>query len=425
MKYPLANFGHHLRTSRVSDTTRRMLDGFDKRPELHGLPGFFFTDESVYEADLELIFHHEWLFAGHSVELSEPGSFKTLQVGSYPIAVVRGSDDGLLRAFHNVCRHRGHTVCTAPRGKAPGGGKRLVCPYHQWAYDTNDGALLSARDLTASLDRSSLGLKPVHLQEVGSYVFISVAATPPAFEPVREMVARYSEPFALSDTKVAFQSRIVERANWKIVWENNRECYHCAGNHPELSRSFPSSSSGSLPSTEEIAFSEHAESLGMPSAFARADDFQYRATRLPFVSGAASMTLSGRPAVHGGMRLGRMPEENMGDVLFYHYPTTWNHWMGDHALSFRALPLSPTTTEVITTWLVPSGAVEGVDFNVTELTEVWEATNRQDKELVEAVQEGVTSPAFTPGPYCPTNEDGVLDFIKWYQTLVRQRLRLW
>ena len=130
--------------------------------------------------------------------------------------------------------------------------------------------------------------------------------------------------------------------------------------------------------------------------------------------------MDGTPAVKG-MRLGRMPEVNVGDVLFYHYPTTWNHWMVDHALSFRLLPISPTETELVTTWLVPAEAREGYDYDVATLTEVWEATNRQDLELVEEVQRGVSSPAFTPGPYSPINEAGVIDFIDWYESVVRRR----
>jgi len=205
------------------------------------------------------------------------------------------------------------------------------------------------------------------------------------------------------------------------VWENNRECYHCQGAHPQLRRSFPSNSSGSLPTAAELEFAAKAESLGLPSQFARAEDYQYRATRLAFVNGARSMTMTGSPAVTG-KRLGRMPEDNVGDVLFYHYPSTWNHWMADHIISFRTLPMSPTETELITTWLVPQDAVEGTDYNLSTLTEVWEATNEQDKKLVETVQQGVSSPAFVPGPYHPSHEAGVIDFVHWYERLMQQRL---
>jgi len=209
--------------------------------------------------------------------------------------------------------------------------------------------------------------------------------------------------------------------NWKIVWENNRECYHCRVAHPHLGRSFPSGSSESRPNAAELELIAKAESMGLPSQFKRSDDYQCRATRMALVNGARSMTMTGAPAVTG-KRLGRMPEDNVGDVFFYHYPSTWNHWMADHVISFRMLPVSPTETELITTWLVPRDAMEGVDYNLSTLTEVWEATNEQDRKLVENVQEGVSSPAFVPGPYHPTHETGVMDFVHWYANHMKRGL---
>ena len=97
--------------------------------------------------------------------------------------------------------------------------------------------------------------------------------------------------------------------------------------------------------------------------------------------------------------------------------------MADHALSFRVLPISPSETEVVTSWIVPAEATEGVHYDLATLTEVWEATNQQDLALVESVQQGVSSPAFTPGPYSPVHEAGVIDFIHWYEQLVRKQLQ--
>ena len=199
----------------------RMIRAFDERPHQHGLPGFFFHDAAVYGTELELIFNREWLFAANDAELPEPGNYITLTVGAHPIAVIRGLD-GTIRAFHNICRHRGHRVCTGVRGKAKAGGKRLVCPYHQWVYDVNDGALLSAREMTDTLDKASLGLKPVRLEVANGYIFVCLADEAPEFGPVRDMLELYSEPFDLCKTKVAHQTRFIEKANWKLVWENNR-----------------------------------------------------------------------------------------------------------------------------------------------------------------------------------------------------------
>jgi Rieske 2Fe-2S family protein len=160
--------------------------------------------------------------------------------------------------------------------------------------------------------------------------------------------------------------------------------------------------------------------LGLPSRFVASADLQYRAMRMPLLGEARSMTMTGAPAV--GRTFGQLPPDNIGDVLLYHYPSTWNHFMADHAVTFSMLPIGPTQTQLTTTWLVPAGAKEGVDYDVDNLTSVWLATNAQDKALVERTQRGVHSPAYRPGPYSPVEEEGVVQFIDWYAASMLRRL---
>jgi Rieske 2Fe-2S family protein len=386
-----------------------------------GLPRPFYTDPAFFEADLAHVFHREWIFAGHDCEIARPGDWLTLQVGAYPVLVVRGRD-GAVRAFHNVCRHRGFKLCAATHGSAP---RRLVCPYHQWAYEL-DGRLARARDMAAAFDAGAHGLKPVHAASAGGTIFVCVAAEPPDFATLRTMIDPYLAPFDLANAKVAFESRIVEHGNWKIVWENNRECYHCRASHPELCRSFPEAPTHSGGGGEEDRHKverlvEKCEAMGLPGRYRLDASGQFRMMRLPLEGEARSMTMTGRPAV--ARRLGRLPaEENIGDLLFFHLPSTWCHYTADHALSFRVLPLSATLTELVTRWLVPREAVEGADYDLATLTEVWLATNEQDRALVERTQAGVDSPAFEPGTYSPVHEEGVLQFLDWYCATMRRRL---
>ena len=130
------------------------------------LPREFYTDEALYAADLELIFYREWLFGGHTCEVPDPGSYFTVQIGAYPIVVVRGND-GVIRAFLNSCRHRGARICRESHGKSP----KLMCPYHQWTYNL-DGRLFAARQMGPEFDRSRHGLKTVHCEAVAGYVFV-------------------------------------------------------------------------------------------------------------------------------------------------------------------------------------------------------------------------------------------------------------
>jgi Rieske 2Fe-2S family protein len=107
-------------------------------------------------------------------------------------------------------------------------------------------------------------------------------------------------------------------------------------------------------------------------------------------------------------------EPNIGSLLLFHYPTAWSHVLGDHAITFRVLPIGPTKTQVTTKWLVHRDAVEGADYSKDELTRVWLATNDQDRRIVEENQRGILSPAFEPGPYSPVHEGGVMQFVDWY-----------
>ena len=106
----------------------------------------------------------------------------------------------------------------------------------------------------------------------------------------------------------------------------------------------------------------------------------------------------------------------------FHYPTTWNHFLGDHAITFRVLPLGPTRTQLTTKWLVHGGAVEGVDYDIEELTRVWLATNEQDRRIVHENQIGMNSPTYEPGPFSRTHESGVSQFVDWYCSRLQLRL---
>lgn len=393
-------------------TAHAILADLRRRLPGHTLPRAFYVEPEHYRLDLERIWYRDWVFAGHDCELAEQGAWLTLQVGDYPLVLVRGAD-GVIRGFHNTCRHRGSRVCVGDHGSAP----NLTCPYHQWTYAL-DGSLFYARDMPEGFDPSARGLKPVHVAGVAGYLFVCVAADPPDFAPYAAAAAPYLAPHRIDQAKVAFESTIVENGNWKLVWENNRECYHCGANHPELCRSFPRDPTfvGAEDARNEPkmrALWEHAEALGLPSEFLIAPDAQYRMVRMPLLRDAVSYTMSGRPAVRRGLSDG-VTDPRIGALLMFHYPTTWNHALADHALSFRVLPLGPMHTQVTTKWLVHRDAVEGRDYHLDELTKVWLATNDQDRRIVEENQRGVCSPAFEPGPYSMVHESGVAQFVDWY-----------
>jgi Rieske 2Fe-2S family protein len=380
----------------------------------------FYCSPEDYQIDLDYIWYRDWLFVGHDCEVADPGNYLTVQIGDYPVVVVRDRDS-TLHAFHNTCRHRGSRICSAERGTAA----RLVCPYHQWTYHL-DGRLFSARDMGEAFDRSQYSLKTVHCASVGGYIFICLAQHAPDFEPIRAQMAPYFEPHKLHLAKIAFESSIVESANWKLVWENNRECYHCGANHPELLRTFPEDPTltgveGAATNPMIAGHWARCEAAGLPSRFNLAPNGQRRVARMPLMHDAVSFTMSGGAAVRRPLS-DTVTEPKIGTLLLFNYPSTWNHVLGDHALSFRVLPLGPTQTLLTTKWLVHRDAIEGVDYDLEELTHVWRATNDADRRVCQDNQIGVTSPAYDPAPYSPVQENGVTQFVNWYCTHLEGRL---
>ena len=378
----------------------------------YALEQAFYGDPEVFQADLEAIFYSDWLFAVPACQLDAPGSFQRLKLGVYDILIVRNGDGGI-NAFHNTCRHRGSTICSGSKGQVA----RLTCPYHQWTYDL-DGQLVWAREMGDNFDLSQHGLKTVHCREVAGLVYVCFAAIPPDFDRFADTVRPYLEPHDLNNAKVAHSSTIVEEGNWKLVWENNRECYHCAGNHPDLCQTYPENPSitgvtegNEFPPMVENHF-QRLEGMGIPSRYHLDDEGQFRVARMPLLEGAESYTVNGKPAVNKPLNNNGMT--GAGALVMFNYPTTWNHFLADHALTFRINPIGPKQTEVTTYWLVHKDAVEGIDYSLPNLTRVWTNTNDEDRRVVEDNQNGINSPAYEPGPYSERHEGGVIQFINWY-----------
>ncbi|UWS00731.1 aromatic ring-hydroxylating oxygenase subunit alpha [Phaeobacter inhibens] len=390
------------------------------RQKNYSLEQAFYNDPGVFDLDMREVFYREWLFAIPACELPKSGSFVTHQVGAYNVIIVRGVD-GLVRAFHNACRHRGSVVCKAKKGNTP----KLVCPYHQWTYEL-DGTLLWARDMGPDFNPSQHGLKTVHCRDLEGLIYICLADEAPDFEVFADLVRPYLAPHDLGNAKVAFESSIVENGNWKLVWENNRECYHCAGNHPSLCRSYPEDpavtgvSEDGVPPKVQDHF-DRIEAVGVAARFQLDQNRgQFRVARMPLLDGAVSFTMDGKTAV--SKNLGKIPFADAGTLLQFHYPSTWNHFLPDHSIVFCINPVSPTETEVTTKWLVHKDAEEGVDYDLKRLTEVWIATNDEDRIVVEDNQQGINSPVYTPGPYSPSQESGVIQFGDWYASQLTRRL---
>lgn len=400
----------HLYTSTGMDTLTTMRHGLAQRQPDYSLPQDFYKDAAIFRLDMEHIFYQHWLFVAHDCELPQIGDYLTQTVGDYSIIIVRDRE-GSIRAFHNTCRHRGSRICQEHKGNSP----TLVCPYHQWTYDLS-GKLVFAKDMGRTFETAENGLLAVHCESLAGNIYICLAETAPDFATFRQVVEPYLLPHQLREAKIAYSSTIIEEGNWKLVIENNRECYHCLGSHPELCRTYSDDPdfTGVAGQTSAILSKhwEKCQQLGLPSVFHLSAEGHYRVARMPLISAGESFTMDGKIASQKSMV--SVAEKRLGTLLLFHYPNTWNHFLSDHAVTFSVIPLDATRTQVTTKWLVHKDAVEGVDYDLKTLTEVWLATNDQDRRLVEQNQLGINSPAYRPGPYSKTHEDGVIQFIDWY-----------
>jgi Rieske 2Fe-2S family protein len=397
---------------RVAELAARRRSGWS-------LEGAFYIDEAVYRLELERIWRRGWLFAGHTAQLPEAGDWFTFELDQDSLIIIRG-DDGAVHALHNVCRHRGTQLCAPGEGHA----SKLVCPYHQWVYG-RDGRLLSAWGMQEELDRSSLGLKRVAVKDLEGLIFISLAAEPPDFEEAQEVLAPTLRPQGLRRARVAKVIDYQVPANWKLVWENNRECYHCNVNHPQyIKANFDHYNAKD--SSEQVLSALEAETRRSEARWAASglsvshketgmtvfpDRHWFSANRTPLVPGYLSETLDGRQAAP---LMGDYADPDVGTLRIRTLPNFWNHSSCDHAVSTRLVPLGPRLTGARVTWLVDLAAVEGTDYRLEELTPFWQLTSEQDWKLCERAQRGVSSPAYTPGPLSTLKEYNVEGWIRWY-----------
>ncbi|MGO4338740.1 SRPBCC family protein [Labrys sp. KB_33_2] len=395
----------------------------DQRMAGHALPAGLYTREDVFKADLEVFFRRHWIFVGLECDVPEPGDAHVIDLGSSSIILLR-DDDGQIRVLHNVCRHRGARLLDSGTSIV----SKLVCPYHQWTYELT-GELAYAPHMGTTFDKTCRSLKPVHFRSIGGLIYVCLSDNPPEDIGTLETVMRERlAPYDIANSKVAFQSEIIEKGNWKLTIENNRECYHCSSNHPELCVSFIDLDFGFDPASLSPEDREEAEkhqalyeartkaweAEGHPSAPVEqlvdcATNF--RTQRLIIAGAGESQTPDATAA--SSKLLGSMTRKDLGDVHLWGH-NCWHHFMGDHAVSTLIIPLSADETLVRTKWLVHKDAVEGRDYDLDKLTNVWLATNEQDAQLVARSYSGVLDPAYEPGPYSPFTEGQLDNFVSWY-----------
>ena len=358
------------------------------------LPSSWYRSGEVFAREKERIFSREWVCVAREEEFPSSGDHRVLDVLGESVILVRNRA-GQLRAFYNTCRHRGSRLCredTGPNAAAPRvrggiGGGRITCPYHQWSYDL-DGRLLAAPYLSAEsgFDKSLFSLYPVGVGCWGGFVFLNLTPTGAvALEeqlgPVPARTARYP----LSELRIGHTIRYEVAANWKIVCENYNECYHCAGVHPELCALVP-------------AFRERG---GANLDWERG---------IPHRPGAYTFTTSGATQRRAFPTLNEDEQvRHKGELV---YPNLFVSLACDHVAVFMLQPQSASQTRIVCHFLFEPHELAKSDFDPSDTTTFWDLVNRQDWEICEAVQQGISARVHEHGWYAPM-EDMSLDIRRY------------
>ncbi len=381
-----------------------------EQPAVHSLHQALYNSEAAYRHDLATVFTNNWLLVGHASQAPNPGDYFLADVADENVIIIRGKDDQL-RAFANVCRHRGSRVCLKSEGHAT----VLSCPYHAWTYNL-DGTLRTARHMGPDFDKSLYSLKPVTIEVIEGLIFVTLAEKPLSLDVARKIISEAYRPYGFSKAKVAMREMYRVNANWKLCVENYLECYHCAPSHPEYSKLHALEQP--LDQIADMNAAMEACTAGLGLTIPQIDH------RVNSSSGEQSI-FTFRYALYDGVKTGGPDGEPvaplMGDFMDYDGGVTSTHFAPanffiaypDYGLFYRFIPVDAHTTDVEQAWLVRGDAVEGVDYDPAKLRWLWDVTTAADKRITEDNQKGVNSRYYQPGPYAPV-EPNAIAWIAWY-----------
>ena len=347
------------------------------------LPRDVYVSQETWLAERERIWFGQWVVVGRDHDLPDTGDRLVVDVTGESIIVVRG-DDGRLRGFYNVCRHRGAELVEHGSPACGSFGSLIRCPYHSWTYGL-DGELRRAPFLDRD-DTPKVSLHPVAVEVWGGFVFVNLTADPTPLThqlgPIPERVRRYP----LADLRRGLTYRYDVAANWKIIAENYNECYHCGPIHPTLCDLVPE--------------------------FRRGGSGLDWADGIPHRPGAWTFTTSGTsdrapfPDLDEHERI-----RHKGDLI---YPNLLLSLSAEHVAAFRLESHGPAQTTVVCDLLFHPDAIAAPSFDPTDAGDLWDAVNREDWAICESVQRGMSSRAWTGGWFAPM-EDDTADISRWYR----------
>jgi Rieske 2Fe-2S family protein len=329
----------------------------------------YFVSPEVFAQEQEKIFSQQWVLMGHQSQIAQPGDYFVAEVARESLIIVRDKR-GAIHGFYNVCRHRGSRLIENRNGQSAA----IQCPYHAWTYSL-DGRLIGAphMDEVLGFDKTDYSLHAVNLTLWEGFIFVNLAGSSARlaewFKPLAGKFSRWN----LSALRSAKRIEYDVRANWKLIFENYSECYHCAGVHPELSKISPY------------------------------DSAENDLTEGPFLGGFMriasdkSLTMSGKACA---LPVGNFGDEDFRFVFYYSiFPNMLLSLHPDYVMVHQLEPLSPERTLIFCDWFFNPEAFKRSDFDPEDAVEFWDMVNRQDWHVCELSQQGIASRAYAPGPY--------------------------
>ncbi len=349
----------------------------------------YYVSTETFEREQQQIFHRHWTFLGHQSDWPQTRSFQTTTLGKYPLVTWRTTDQQIL-CFHNVCRHRGAVLAAESCGRLE--RDHCVCPYHGWSYD-QQGRLAGAPNMAdvENFDRSRWGLKPAFARVDQGLVFVSPEQPDPISESAWNQLSSLLESWNIGQLMRGHRLDYQVDANWKVIFENYSECYHCPLVHPTLNRLTPYAESSNCFDVGGV--------LGGPMRLA---------------PGISTMSMDGEPV--GGPLPGLDADQKLLVYYFTVFPNCFISLHPDYVMIHRLTPISPGKTDVQCDFFV-SPDIDVSSSGLSAAVEFWDQTNRQDWSVCERVQRGVNSPSYQPGPLSNL-ESIVAAFDRHYLTLL-------
>ena len=335
------------------------------------LPAPYYVSADHFERELDALFRRMWICAGRTQEIADAGQFVVRELHGDNIIVTRTAD-GRVRAFHNVCRHRGTRLCTEPSGTFSGS---IQCPYHAWTYAL-DGRLIGAPHMedVPHFRREEHSLSPVHAGEWDGHLFLNLSRTPgPLLEQLAGLPAKF-RPWRMEELRLGHRIVYDVKANWKLIVQNYNECLHCPNLHPALNK-----------------LSHYLSGENEPL------QATYMGGRMELRPGVETLSMDGscpRAFLPG------LGSDDVRRVYYYAiFPNMLLSLHPDYMMVHTLWPVAPDRTVNVCEWHFHPGELRRTDFSAADAIEFWDLTNRQDWHVCELSQAGIGTRGYVPGPY--------------------------